>query len=114
MSSLQLQLLDQATGWVAPVELPKAIEELLDKQLELCLESGNAEDFLRWFTQALASGLPEAVSYELRPPSAAQLSFATAIARGLNIPLPPDVLRYRGPMHHFLERYANSFRQRSE
>jgi hypothetical protein len=114
MSTLQLQLLDQDTGWIAHVALPHAVEDLLDKQFELCVEGGNAEDFLRWFAQALATGLPEAVSYELRPPSSAQVSFATAIARGLNIPLPPEVLRYRGPMHDFLERYANSFRQRTE
>lgn len=114
MSSLRLQVLDRDTGWIAEVELASTTHELLDRQFELCLQEGSAEDFARWLAHALNHALPEEVGYELRPPSTAQINFATAIARALNIPLLPDVLRYRGSMHAFLDQHANTFRQRVE
>lgn len=43
---------------------------------------------------------------DLKPPTPAQVQYATDIARQLGIPLPPDALRFRGSMGEFIDRFA--------
>ena len=113
MSRLRLHILDEETGWTEELALGDHERELLTLQLECCLEQGSSETFARWLAHTLSSALPDAVSYELRPPSEAQIKYAMAIARTLRLSLAPEVLRYRGAMHDFLAAHTETFRQRS-
>ncbi len=60
----------------------------------------------------VASGISECLDPDLRPPSEAQINYATAIARELNIPISGEALRYRGPMADFTSRFVEQFKQR--
>ena len=112
MSRLRIHILDEEAGWTEELLLGDHECELLALQLDFCLEQGSSDLFARWLAQALSSALPEAVMYELRPPSEAQIKYAMAIARTLRLPLPPEVLRYRRAMHSFLAANTEAFRQR--
>lgn len=57
-----------------------------------------------------AAGLMDCLDWDLQPPTPKQMQFATAIARGLNVSLSGDALRYRGSMTEFLNRYADVFK----
>jgi hypothetical protein len=107
--SLELHLIDVASGWTAEVVLPEPDLELLTRQMVRCVEYGGLELFASWFSSALASSLPTLVDYDLRPPTEAQVKFAMAIARTLRVVLTPDVLRYRGAMHEFLSNHKDAF-----
>lgn len=112
MSRLRIHIHDQETGWTEELVLGDHAYELLALQLECYLEQGTSDTFAHWLAHALSGALPEAVMYELRPPSEAQTKYAMAIARTLGLPLPPEVLRYRGAMHTFLAANTDAFRQR--
>lgn len=113
MSRVRVQILDEETGWTEELDLGDHERELLALQLEFYLDQGDSDRFARWLAQALSSALPEAVAYDLKPPSEAQIKYAMAIARTLRLPLPPDALRFRGAMHNFLAANTEAFRQRS-
>ncbi len=60
----------------------------------------------------LAAGLSECLDPDLRPPSEAQVSYATAIARELGVSISGEALRYRGSMADFIGRFAERFKLR--
>lgn len=64
------------------------------------------------FSERLARTLIELLDADLQPPSAAQLSYAAAISRGLDVALPSEVLKFKGAMFDFLDRYAPIFKAR--
>ena len=109
MTPFQLHVVDTETGQAVEVGFSDSDWELLDRQKSRCLSSGGLDLFARWLSLALGSSLTTIVDYDLRPPSEAQLHYATAIARALAIAMPPDVLRYRGAMHDFLSSNKDAF-----
>jgi hypothetical protein len=60
----------------------------------------------------IVEGLWQCLDPDLRLPSGRQVQFATAVARGLNVALPGEALRYRASMDAFLDRYAEAFKAR--
>lgn len=109
MTPFQLHVVDTETGQAVEVGFSDSDRELLERQKSRCLSSGGLELFARWLSLALGSSLKAVVDYDLRPPSEAQVNYATAIARALALALPPDVLRYRGAMHEFLTSNKDAF-----
>lgn len=107
--AFQLHVIDTLTGCTAEMVLSESDQELLDLQMMRCMTCGGLDLFAHWLSVALASSLPTAVDYDLKPPSEAQVNFAMAIARVLGVALPPDVLRYRGAMHDFLSSHKEAF-----
>lgn len=112
MTRIRIQVVDRETGWLEELCLADHDADLLSLQLERHLERGLPDGFTRWLAYVISTSLPESVDYDLRPPSEAQVKFATAIARTLGLALPPDVLRYRGPMHEFLTAHKDAFNAR--
>lgn len=110
--SFQLCVVDTETGHSVEVSFSDSDQELLTRQKTRCVTDGGLEFFARWLSLALATSLPSVVDYELRPPTEAQVNFATAIARALALALPPEVLRYRGAMHDFLSLHKEAFESR--
>ena len=107
--SFLLCVIDPETGQAVEVALSDSDWELLNRQRARCVTDGGPEFFAQWLSLALSSSLPTVVDYELRPPSEAQVSFATAIARALALAVPPEVLRYRDAMHDFLSSHKEAF-----
>lgn len=109
MMWFQLHVIDVETGWTAEVVLADADQELLGLQMARCVEQAGLDWFAEWLSRTLVAALPDAVDYDLKPPSEAQVNYAMAIARALRVPLTPDVLRYRGAMHEFLSTHKEAF-----
>jgi hypothetical protein len=57
--------------------------------------------------------LIECLDADLKPPTAAQIQYATDIAKHLGVPLPSEALRFRGAMGEFLTRFSDAFRQKT-
>lgn len=109
MMAFQLHIIDVDTGWTAEVVLADADQELLGRQMARCVEQAGLDWFAQWLGRTLVAALPDAVDYDLKPPSEAQVNYAMAIARALRVSLTPDVLRYRGAMHEFLSTHKEAF-----
>jgi hypothetical protein len=112
MTRVRIQVVDEDTGWLQELALIDHDQALLSLQLERQLERGTPEAFARWLMYLISAALPDSVDYDLRPPSQAQVNFATAIARALGLALPSDVLRYRGPTHEFISTHKDTFNAR--
>ncbi|WP_342316398.1 hypothetical protein [Lysobacter sp. FW306-1B-D06B] len=70
---------------------------------------GSPEDEAAWaerFRIALEPALAEVLDWDLRPPSKAQVAYAVAITKALNINLPGEALLFGGAMWEFLERHV--------
>lgn len=60
---------------------------------------------------SFAASLVRCLDWDLQPPTDKQIQYATVIARGLNVPIAGEVLRYKGSMTEFLDRYADVFKE---
>lgn len=61
------------------------------------------EAFARRIARQLETLLPDAIDWDIKEPTQAQISYAMAISKGLGVSIPPDALRFRGVMYEFLE-----------
>lgn len=95
-----------------PIPLDDCIQEAWMLQCDRAFQSGGIDRFRERLAQCFATSLNECLDPDLKPPTEAQLKYATAIARGLGIPLPSEALRFRGPMAEFIDRFAETMRQR--
>ena len=95
-----------------PILLDAPIQEAWDIQYDRALHSGGVENFLARLAQCFAISLTECLDADLKPPTPAQIQYATDIARQLGVPLPPEVLRFRGSMGEFIDRFAEVLRQK--
>ncbi|OZB58041.1 MAG: hypothetical protein B7X39_18730 [Lysobacterales bacterium 14-68-21] len=95
-----------------PIPLDDPIHEAWLLQYDRALHSGSIESFQARLAQCFAVSLIECLDVDLKPPTAAQVKYATDIARQLGIPLPYEVLRFRGSMGEFIDRFAEVFRQK--
>jgi hypothetical protein len=96
------------------IEIP--VTEPLAQALEL--QWGRLSDeaarnaFGARFGPHLALALGESLDWDLRAPTPAQVTYATAISKALGLVLPSEVLRYRGHMNEFLDRHNQTFKDR--
>jgi hypothetical protein len=98
---------------VAP-GLDMSIELFLSDQLERAvalqwerLKDRDARDaFTRRIATQLEALLPDAIDWDIKEPTPAQISYAMAISKELSVAIPPDALRLRGEMHAFLEAHV--------
>lgn len=95
-----------------PIPLDDPTQEAWILQYGRALHSGCLESFQVRLAQCFAISLTECLDADLKPPTSAQVQYATDIARQLGIPVPPDVLRFRGPMGEFIDRFAEVLRQK--
>jgi len=95
-----------------PIPLDDPIQEAWALQYDRALHSGSVESFQARLAQCFALSLTECLDADLKPPTSAQVQYATDIARQLGIPLPPEALRFRGSMGEFIDRFAEVLRQK--
>lgn len=72
--------------------------------------AGALERLKRRLAQRFAISLVECLDADLKPPTAAQLSYATDIARQLGLNLPAEAIRFRGEAMAFIRRHAEALR----
>lgn len=95
------------------VEVPVAgdLASVFALQWERLRDDAAKEQFSQRFASRVAPILTECLDWDLKPPSPAQVTFATSIARQKGIDLPGDVLRQRGAMTAFLDKYGDEFKR---
>ncbi len=94
------------------LELPVSehIEQAFAIQWERLTDRKVRDAFCHRLATQLDTLLPEALDWDIKAPTQAQVSFALVISKGLGVSLPSEVLRYRGHMHEFLDRYAEAYK----
>lgn len=95
-----------------PIPLDDPISEAWAIQYGRALQTGSIESFQARLAQCFATSLIECLDADLKPPTPAQVQYATDIARQLGIPVPPEVLRFRGSMGQFIDRFSEALRQK--
>jgi hypothetical protein len=86
-----------------PLDLPGTEEtaEAVGVQIERCLTPGSESDFVA----RLMGEITRLLDADLHPPSELETMIATRVAQDLKLPLPKEVLRYRGRTIEFTDRY---------
>jgi hypothetical protein len=105
-------VLDDDSGIPLPLDEPTR-----DAWLVQCGRAeidGGIDRLRRRLAQCFATSLIECLDADLRPPSSAQLKYATDLARKLGVALPAEVIRYRGEAMEFIDRHAGALRARGE
>lgn len=69
-------------------------------------------DLIERLAACLTTSMLQCLDQDLTPPTAAQIIYATDIARELGVSLPYEALRHRGAMSEFIARYVEVFRMR--
>lgn len=96
--------------WI-DLDLPRAAGEALEKQWERIKDSDEGQDrFKERLLGKIPAALAECFDWDLRPPTDAQVNFATGLARQLGLALPAEVLTRRDAMARFLDEHAGSAR----
>jgi hypothetical protein len=106
---MQLVLNDEE---VVPIPLDDFIREAWVLQYNRASFEGAMDGFVERLAACFASSLTECLDADLKPPTDAQLKYATVIARDLGIALPPEALRFRGAMAEFIGRFAEAHKRR--
>lgn len=76
------------------------------------VDGGPSDLLSKRLAEHVAVSILEVLDIDLKPPTDAQVSFAIAIARELNVNLPGEALLFRGAMSDFLTRYVPLFNER--
>jgi hypothetical protein len=86
-----------------PLDLPGTGEtaEAVGVQIERCLTPGSDSGFVA----RLMGEIIRLLDADLHPPSQLETMIATMVAQDLDLPLPKEVLRYRGRTIEFTDRY---------
>jgi len=95
-----------------PIPLDDSVREAWQLQFDRALLAGSADALRTRLAYSFASSLAECLDADLKPPTEAQVQYATAITRELGLTLNSETLRYRGAMSEFIDRYANAFKER--
>jgi hypothetical protein len=110
-TAMPLQLVVDDEGGI-PIPLDDNVREAWVLQYDRASSSGGIDRFRERLAMCFASCLAECLDPDLKPPTEAQLRYATDIARQLGIPLPAEALRFRGAMAEFIDRFADTLRQK--
>jgi len=103
-------VLDNEGGISIPLD--DCTREAWALQCDRAMHSGKLEGLQERVALCFAVSLSECLDSDLKPPTAAQLKFATDISRVLGIALPSEALRYRGAMTDFIQRFAEVLRSK--
>jgi len=106
--SIQLVLDDEDI----PIPLDDCVREAWLLQYNRASLYGAVDGLRERLAMCFASSLAECLDADLKPPTEAQLKYATAIARDLGVSLPSEALRFRGAMAEFIDRFAAAHKQR--
>lgn len=95
-----------------PIPVDDCLQEAWQLQYDRAYYAGRIEGFQERLAACFALSLAECLDADLKPPTDAQLRYATSIARELGVPLPSEALRFRGSMAEFIARFAEQLREK--
>jgi hypothetical protein len=103
-------VLDDDSGVSIPLD--DCVREAWLLQYARAAHAGGVDGFRERLASCFAESLTECLDVDLKPPTEPQIKYATSIARELGIALPSEALRFRGPMAEFIDRFAETLRQK--
>ncbi|TPG50760.1 hypothetical protein EAH75_04845 [Rhodanobacter glycinis] len=95
--------------WVIPIAADAYIREAWEAQQSRAASKGTSGDLMLRLAECLAASVTECLDPDLKPPTPAQIVYATDIARVLGLAIPPAAIRYRGAMAVFIESHVDGF-----
>lgn len=104
---MALRLVDDDFDVSLEIPVTSDFREALSIQLQRCATSEATAPF-EW---RLLLSLNESLDGDLQPPTRSQVSYATSIAKVLQISIPAEVLKYKGSMQQFLNYNVPLFKQ---
>lgn len=110
---MPLLLVDTQSDLLIEIQLAQLVSETLKIQWERLTDEPSRQTFGLRLGPHLGVALGESVDWDLKPPTPAQVAYATGIAKTLGVSLPGNVLRYRGPMNEFLDTHNQAFKYRT-
>lgn len=96
-----------------PIPLDESVREAWQLQFDRAIHAGSVNGLRERLANCFAASLAQCLDSDLKPPTEAQVRYATAITRELGLSLDAEVLRYRCAMAEFIDRYAGPFKERS-
>lgn len=111
---MALYLVAPAIDLSIELQISEPVEQALAIQWERLHDRAARDAFCRRMTSQLDGVIPESIDWDIKEPSPAQLSFAMALSKELDVPIPPDALRFRGSMFEFLEAHSRMAKERRE
>jgi len=90
--------------------LSETASSIVAAQWRQMVDPHSREDFGRRAAARIESALLACVDCNLRPPTPAQLSYATAISESLGIEIPQPALRLDVLMRSFISRHEEEFK----
>ncbi len=100
---------DSEEVWVIPIAADAYIREAWAEQEARALSTGTSGELMSRLMECVAASVTECLDPDLKPPTSAQMVYATDIARVLGIAIPSTAIRYRGAMAEFIESHVESF-----
>lgn len=96
------------------IELPlsEEVQAAVALQLTRLQDRRQMDAFAQRVAHQLESGLPDALDWDIKKPTAAQASFAIALSKELDVVIPAGAMNYRGQMHAFIDQHAPLAKQR--
>ncbi len=81
---------------------PIGREQVISQVRRMQKDEGQSRSFEYRLAEELAKLIPELTDWDIKPPTGAQMAYATSLCAQLGIALPPATRRSRGLMHAFL------------
>ncbi|GEM_PF-353564 len=110
---MPLYLVNTAVEMTLEVYVSQQLEEALTIQYERIKDRRVRETFVRRLETQIETLLHDSLDWDIKKPTAAQLSYAKLIATQVGVSLPCEAQKYRFHAAMFLETYAPKARQAS-
>lgn len=104
---MALYLVNPAVDLTLELYVSSQAEEAMSIQWERIKDRDVRETFVKRLESRFERALADSLDWDIKPPSPAQLNYATLVARKLKIPLPHEARLYRFHTALFLETYAS-------
>lgn len=103
---MTLYLVDPGQDLSIELFISENVERALALQWERIKDRAARDAFCRRMTSQLESVIPDSIDWDIKEPTSAQISFAMVLSKELDVPIPPEALRFRGNMHEFLDKHS--------
>ena len=108
---MALYLVNPAVEMTLELYVSPRLEEALTIQYERIKDRKVRDTFVKRLEAQVETLLRDSLDWDIKEPTAAQLNYATLVAKQLGIPLPSEAKRYRYYTAMFLETYAAQAKQ---
>lgn len=108
---MALYLVNPAVELTLELYVSSEAEEAMSIQWERIKDRNVRDTFVKKLESRIERVLAESLDWDIKPPTPAQLSYATLVAKKLKIPLPHEARLFRMHTALFIETYAETLKR---